>query len=108
MGKPRQTQSDKWRQRDVVMRYRAFADDMRGQVRGHLEPKLALAFYIPMPKSWSEKKRTEMLGRPHQQKPDIDNLIKSVLDVLCTDDSYIHDVHARKFWATDGAIEIEE
>ncbi len=29
MGKPRMTRADKWKQREVVMRYRAFCDEVR-------------------------------------------------------------------------------
>jgi hypothetical protein len=29
MGKPRKTRADKWKQREVVMRYRAFCDEAR-------------------------------------------------------------------------------
>lgn len=61
-----------------------------------------------MPKSWSNKKRNEMLGKPHQQKPDIDNLIKAVLDCLCKDDSYIWNVTALKQWDINGSITIIE
>lgn len=47
-----------------------------------------------------------MTGKPHQQKPDIDNLIKSVLDSLCENDAYIWQVSASKVWGDVGAIEI--
>lgn len=63
---------------------------------------------MPMPKSWSEKKRLELDGKPHQQKPDIDNLQKSIQDALAIEDSYIWDAHCTKYWGRDGSITIEE
>jgi len=33
--------------------------------------------YLPMPKSWSKKKKSAMAGRPHRQKPDRDNIDKA-------------------------------
>ena len=104
--KPRQTQADKWKQRPSVMRYRAFADEVR--LRG---VKLevygdSVVFYMPMPKSWSEKKKNEMDGTPHQQKPDWDNLGKALSDAIYNDDSKIWNITISKMWAYEGAIEI--
>ena len=35
---------------------------------------LDVSFIMPMPKSWSKKKRAAMDGKPHTARPDIDNL----------------------------------
>lgn len=61
-----------------------------------------------MPKSWSNKKRAEMLGKPHQVKPDSDNYLKAFMDALCINDSYIYDARVQKYWAESGSIELEE
>lgn len=54
---------------------------------------VAFRFYMPIPKSWSKKERSYMIGRPHVKKPDLDNLIKLVKDagngILWEDDSLI-------------------
>lgn len=42
--------------------------------------KIELDFYFPLLKSWSKKKKSEMVGQYKVTKPDIDNLIKTVLD----------------------------
>jgi Holliday junction resolvase RusA-like endonuclease len=63
-----------------------------------------LKFYIPMPKSWSKKKQSAMMGKPHQGKPDKDNLEKAFLDAVCADDSYIWDGRVSKFWWNEGRI----
>ena len=65
-----------------------------------------ITFYLPMPKSWTKSKKKEMLGNPHRQKPDLDNLIKALGDALHGDDSHIASIAARKVWATRGGISI--
>ena len=65
-----------------------------------------ITFYIPMPKSWAKKKKRLMLGEPHRQKPDLDNLIKALGDALYGDDSYIASIKASKEWSYDGGISI--
>lgn len=109
IGKPRQTRSDKWKQRPCVMRYRAFSDKLRlwankyKLVQGEV---LIAEFHIEMPKSWSEKKKGLQEGKPHKQKPDLDNIIKAYQDSLCDEDSHIHTIHACKKWARRGHIVI--
>ncbi len=66
--------------------------------------ELDIEFHIAMPPSWSKSKRQLMLGKPHQQRPDIDNLVKAFLDALCEEDSYVYDIRARKFWSNTGYI----
>ena len=65
-----------------------------------------IIFHMPMPKSWSDKKRAAMLGQYHQQKPDVDNLGKATFDAIFEDDSHIADIRIVKRWADKGAIEI--
>lgn len=108
VGKPRQTRSDVWKQRPVVMRYRAFADELRLKYREDLPNSVTLIFRIEMPQSWSKKKKAEMLGKPHQQKPDVDNLAKSVLDALVKEDSVIYRCLIEKYWSDESSIEINE
>lgn len=110
MGKPRMTRSDKWKKRPAVVAYRAFADGLRYYAKGFKVPdsNFSLSFEMPMPPSWSQKKRAEMDGKPHQQKPDIDNLIKAVLDALCEEDCTIWQIAgAEKRWSETGAIKLE-
>lgn len=61
-------------------------------------------FEIKMPDSWSLKKKHAMNGEPHQQKPDIDNLIKGLFDAVLKEDKQIYKVTAKKRWATEGSI----
>lgn len=109
MGKPRMTQSDKWKKRKVVVRYFSFKDHLNlicksvGFVPGEV---LGFEFHIPMPESWSKKKKAEMQGKPHQQKPDLDNLIKAVKDSLLKDDSHVwkYIEEPKKVWSETGKI----
>ena len=107
VGKPRQTQQDKWKKRPVVVRYRDFADELRLKCNLHgveIIDRLHCEFHIKMPKSWSKKKKVMMRGSPHRQKPDIDNLCKSVMDSLLKDDSGVYRIQAQKFWSDEGSI----
>ena len=106
--KPRMTQRDKWAKRPCVLRYRAFADECRlCNVRLHADGSM-VTFVLPMPKSWSAKKREAMDRQPHEQKPDLSNLIKALEDALMVDDSAIHTMAARKVWGESGQIWIRE
>lgn len=104
--KPRMTRNSSWK--PAAKRYFAFKDELRGHVKGELEPRFMVQFNVPMPKSWSKKRRAEMLGKPHQSKPDVDNYLKAFMDALCSDDSYVYDVRATKYWADTGSIELYE
>jgi len=106
--KPRMTRSDKWKQRPCVMRYRAFKDKVRELGIKIPEQGCQVIFFIPMPKSWSQKKKDSMCGMPHQSTPDIDNLCKGLLDALYKDDSHIYDIRIKKIWNNFGHIVVEE
>lgn len=41
-----------------------------------------LSFIFSVPKSYSKKKREDLLGKPYAKTPDLDNLVKSTLDAL--------------------------
>ena len=106
--KPRMTQRDRWAKRPCVLRYRAFADEMRLLARLQnftLENGLAYEFHLPMPTSWTQKKRLEKLGQLHDQKPDLDNLIKALWDSLAKEDKTIASIgQVKKVWATTAKI----
>lgn len=106
--KPRMTQRDKWKKRPIVERYYQFKDEINLLVRGQLDARFTVVFRVAMPPSWSEKKKAEYDGQPHQAKPDIDNYLKALMDALCVDDSYVYDAHSQKYWAREGQIELTE
>lgn len=65
-----------------------------------------ILFGIPMPKSWSKKKKREMVGKPHQQAPDLDNMIKGLCDAIYDDDKVVWSFCAMKVWAKEGFISV--
>ena len=105
LAKPRMTQRDKWKKRPAVLHYHAFKDECRLK-RVEIPQPCKIIFYIPMPKSWSKKKKLNMTYKPHKQKPDIDNLMKALFDAIYEDDSHIWNVHAIKIWHEKGGIDI--
>ena len=69
----------------------------------------SITFFIPVPPSWSKKKKKLHHGRFHQSKPDIDNLTKAVLDSLMAEDKQIAHLEVQKRWVDfeSGWIEIK-
>lgn len=102
--KPRMTQRDKWAKRPAVMRYREFCDQCRELGVTVPDGGAHVRFIMPMPKSWSAKKKAEMAGQPHQQKPDLDNLLKALFDATRKEDSGIYSISAIKEWGDHGRI----
>ena len=50
-----------------------------------------------------------MNGSAHRQKPDIDNLLKFVMDALLPDgDEKVHSITALKRWGYEGKVIIEQ
>ncbi|MDQ7226966.1 RusA family crossover junction endodeoxyribonuclease [Staphylococcus haemolyticus] len=76
--------------------------------------KVTLSFYFKVPKSWSNRKKLLAIGQYKRTKPDIDNLIKTVLDAandhLWKDDNQIVEIHSFKQYAEEPKIilEVEE
>src|ERR1700680_1597192 len=58
-------------------RYNQYKDDIWFLAKKHQFPfpnqGCHIRFYIPVPPSWSQKKKTRYHGTLHQAKPDIDN-----------------------------------
>ena len=118
IGAPRMTQSDKWktnpnhpdpkkRQRKVVTQYFAFKTLLQlqsKQLNFELGNILDAVYLIPMPNSWSNKKKERMNGLPCEVKPDTDNITKAVKDTLRKNDSDIWYEKAEKRWAFNGSI----
>jgi len=118
MGAPRMTQSDRWktnpnhidpnkRQRTCVTNYFHFKTILLLQAKemGFTLGKTLDALYlIPMPNSWSEKKKKRMNGLPCEVKPDTDNITKGIKDTFCKNDSNVWYEKAEKRWAYKGSI----
>jgi len=110
--KVRMVRSDSWRKRPCVLRYWQYKDDLNIEAKknGYEIGEILenITFVLPMPNSWSKKKKLEMNGNPHKQRPDLDNLIKGFQDCLCSEDSHIHKINSVcKVWGEKGEIRID-
>lgn len=75
-----------------------FPTPIRGPV------KLRIVAIFETPPSWSKRKRAEMQGRFHVQKPDGDNVMKSIKDglngIAWVDDCQAADCRVVKRWGS--------
>lgn len=68
-----------------------------------------ITFYIPCPKTWSQKKKKEYHGSFMQSTPDLDNFLKALIDSLVSEDKHIAQyTYLAKRWVNfeSGWIEI--
>ncbi len=118
MGAVRMTQSDKWRtnpnhpdpnrrQRECVREYFKFKNelfDQALQLKFEMGTYLDAVYFMPMPWSWTDKKRERMVGMPCKVRPDTDNITKAVKDALKIEDGDVWWEKAEKRWAFFGSI----
>jgi Holliday junction resolvase RusA-like endonuclease len=111
VGAPRQTQSDRWRQRPCVVAYRDWCDRIRAACpevpAAETVQRLTVRAYYAPPVSWSRKKREGCIGRLKRTKPDIDNTCKMCVDALWEQDSAIAWLVGVKFWDWTERMEVE-
>jgi len=106
VAKPRMTQRDKFPPvRPCVKEYWEFKDAVFISALGagyrhqrHVVEEVYCEAFISMPKSWSQKKKSAMRGKQHQQTPDFDNILKAVCDSLAADDKAIWSGGLKKRW----------
>lgn len=102
--KPRQGPKDKYDPSPSVIRYRAFVNECRLRRVAPKPEAQGVIFVLPMPASWSAEKRERMIGQPHRQRPDRDNLEKALADAVWTEDGLVWDWRASKVWGFSGAL----
>lgn len=109
MGYRRMTKASIWKHRDYH-EYTKHIKDQADEQGFEAKDCLGMDFWIPMPKSWSKKRRKAHDYRPHKQRPDLDNLVKAMLDALFYKkeggDSKVWTLKAAKYWSEEGRIEI--
>lgn len=71
-----------------------------------------LILYVPLPKSYSKKKKAELLGTYHTSRGDVDNFFKLYTDKLTDlgvwiDDNIVASTTIKKFWAETGSVYIK-
>lgn len=102
VGKPRMTQRDKWKKRPCVLAYRDYCDRIRAAtpaILGEVDCyALDVIAHIAVKPSWKLKLKKAKIGKPHRDKPDTDNIVKSVADAMFENDSGIWDERGRKYW----------
>lgn len=82
-------------------------------VEPHAGPvSLRITVLYQTPKSWSKKKKAAKVNTAHTQKPDADNIIKTIKDglnrIAYIDDSQVFSVSAIKTWIDgESAVVIE-
>lgn len=105
--KPRMTRSDKWNKRPVVIRYRESCDALRNEagLKGFILPDSGfhVTFYMPIPKTHLKR---ELELKPHQVKPDCDNMLKALFDALSKNDQTVWDCRVTKLYSSIPRIEI--
>jgi len=101
------TQRDKWAKRPATEKYWAFKEECEIHHVELPEAGASIEFIIPMPKSWSRKKRAQKDGTAHQSRPDLSNMLKALEDAVHPEDSHIwHYNRLFKVWGEQGAIVI--
>lgn len=72
--------------------------------------KVEINFYMPIPTSLSKKKRLEAIDTYHVKKPDLDNLVKSILDgmndIIFHDDGQVASLEVRKLLSDNPRTEV--
>lgn len=93
-------------------RYNNYKIDLGAEAKskGFLFPPVgaSITFFVPVPPSWSKKKKKLYHGTFHQSKPDLDNLLKALMDSLMAEDKQIAHIELAKRWVDfeTGWIEI--
>jgi Holliday junction resolvase RusA-like endonuclease len=118
MGAVRMTQSDRWktnprhvdpnkRQREVVTQYFEYKNKVLEQAREmkfELPEVLEIVFCVPMPFTWSEKKKVRNNKLPVKKRPDIDNYVKAFMDAMSNEDGNVWKIISEKRYAYRGSI----
>lgn len=109
---PRQTRRDRWKPSKATQRYRTYCDLLRATGAWVPDSGAFVLFALPMPASWPKYKRRALACLAHQSKPDIDNLLKALIDALRgkrgqgADDRVLHRLFAEKYWTADPIGEV--
>lgn len=90
-------------------------DKIYGEITKHAKTseriRITLMFVFKLPKSYSNKKKKELMSMPHTLLPDLDNLIKNVLDradgILFNNDKFIYQITACKVWGEEDLIDLQ-
>lgn len=110
IGAKRMTQADKSLRRPAIRAYMEFRNKLVELAGKYPVPDLLnFKCWIPMPESWSKRKKASMDGQPHKQRPDLDNAAKCLMDTLFEgNDSGVFGTEGQfKFWCRQGKQKID-
>lgn len=115
-GAVRMTQAGKWTSK-TAQRYLAYKKLIGLELNKICKTptkqpvSIKILFVMPIPPSWSKKKRMDAIGSYHTSKPDIDNLIKGLFDaankILWQDDNQVVRCNTTKIYGEKPCIEFE-
>ena len=104
MGKPRITAQTKFS--GNARRYYAWRDQAR-LLNIEVPPAGSLvAFIMKMPEEWPIEKKRENVWQLHERTPDIDNMVKALLDACYADDRRVSTLLPIKVWGYEGEIRV--
>jgi Holliday junction resolvase RusA-like endonuclease len=118
MGAVRMTQMGKFKS-PSARRYLLYKSHLQWQAKlqgkGEFYPsgplEVDIKFIMPIPDSYSKKKKASLIGEYHIKKPDTDNLVKGVFDslnkILWQDDNQVSKIKAIKVYGNSPRIEVE-
>lgn len=90
-------------ERAILDAFKEAYPDFKTPIEGPIA--LIVKFYMPVPASLSKKKKNALYGKPHINRPDCDNLLKTVCDGLngyvWKDDSQIFNVTTAKMYVRE-------
>lgn len=102
MGKPTMTRADAWKQRDCVLRYRAWCDALRRVIPNPPPAETVNTLWVTarfaMPDQWGKKRKAATLETLRRIKPDGDNILKSICDALWDQDQKLGDIFISRKW----------
>jgi Holliday junction resolvase RusA-like endonuclease len=101
------------KRKKYIERYNQYKEDLRNEAsdKNFIIPdhNWSVVFFVPVPKSWTKKKKAQQHLKLHRPRPDIDNFLKALFDPLKTQDSSIAHLNGlEKRWVNfpTGWIEI--
>jgi Holliday junction resolvase RusA-like endonuclease len=115
IGKPRMTQSDKWRRppRPEVARWFDFKTGFwSAAIEAGYRPQIDVILSveatarIKFPKSYSRPLKNRLREQNHDEKPDVDNIQKAIADALTENDAKIYRSNVIKLWADAESLEV--
>lgn len=89
-------------------KHKAYIQEQMPKLLTDKNLKVSLYFYFEPPKSWSKKRKLIAIGTYKRTKPDVDNLIKTVLDAannhVWQDDNQVVHIDSYKMYGEESKI----